>query len=471
MNASLTLPAIRVLLVDDDRFDRLACQRVLAQYPDCEFLVVEAETGQEGLHRASTANFDCILLDYRLPDLDGAEFLTRLTNGEGYVPIPVIMLTGTDSATVAVDTLKLGACDYVLKESETNALQWLPLAINRALREQQAIRDKIEAVERLREAEAKYRTLVEQIPAITYIASLTIPGKLLYISPQISRLGIPSENWLENSEGLLKRIHPDDRERMIEEFAKTHRHHTPLHSEYRLVSHDGRARWFLDKAQVVRDDYNMPLVLQGILVDITDDKETEQELYYYRRRLEELVTQRTEQLQRQSELLRLANANMDEELFERKRAEAALRVSGERFHRLLDLIEEGILEFDAEGRCLFINDAALSMLGYEREELLGQNIFANIYQYRFEGERNLVGRFGVRNRLVVSASNHNQPLPNDLPSNTPAFVEVLKKKEDRRFTTTLCRKDGNCFPAECIHYPVRSKGWFSGVVVIIRALN
>jgi len=204
MNAGLSKITIRLLLVDDDQVDRLACKRALAQYPDCDFVVFEAETGAQGLELARAEQLDCILLDYHLPDLNGVEFLAELAEETGELPMPVVMLTGSDNAMVAVDALKLGARDYVIKGSDRESLQWLPAVVLRALREQQTIQDKVQAVEQLREAEAKYRTLVEQIPAITYIASLESPGKLLYLSPQIQQLGFPPEDWLADPQGLLK---------------------------------------------------------------------------------------------------------------------------------------------------------------------------------------------------------------------------------------------------------------------------
>ncbi|MDO9236346.1 MAG: response regulator, partial [Aquabacterium sp.] len=338
MNAALYKATIRLLLVDDDQVDRLACKRALAQYPDCDFVVFEAETGAQGLELARAEQLDCILLDYHLPDLNGVEFLAELAEETGELPMPVVMLTGSDNAMVAVDALKLGARDYVIKGSDRESLQWLPAVVLRALREQQAIQDKGLAVEQLREAEAKYRTLVEQIPAITYIASLESPGKLLYLSPQIQQLGFPPEDWLADPQGLLKRVHTDDRQILIEAYALTYEHHAPLRCEYRLVKNDGQARWFLDEANVVRNEAGGTLFLQGVLVDITKDKETEQELFYYRRRLENLVAQRTEQLEKQNAILNSANANLDKALCERKQAEQALKDADQRKNEFLAML-------------------------------------------------------------------------------------------------------------------------------------
>lgn len=338
MNAVLNKTTIRLLLVDDDRIDRLACKRALTQHPDCDFVIFEAETGDQGLKLARAEQPDCILLDYHLPDLNGVEFLVELAEETGELPMPVVMLTGSDNAMVAVDALKLGARDYVVKGTDRESLQWLPAVVFRVLREQQAIQDKVQAVVQLRKAEAKYRTLVEQIPTITYIASLESPGKLLYLSPQIQQLGFPPEEWLADPQGLLKRVHTDDRQILIEAYALTYEHHAPLRCEYRLINSDGQARWFLDEANVVRNEDGESLFLQGVLVDITKDKETELELFYYRQRLEDLVAQRTGQLEKQNAILNSANANLDKALCERKQAEQALKDADQRKNEFLAML-------------------------------------------------------------------------------------------------------------------------------------
>ncbi|MGY6274236.1 PAS domain S-box protein [Methylomonas sp. MgM2] len=438
-------PVVHLLLVDDDQFDRLACRRALTQNKDCDFVFYEAETAKQGLEIARRENLDCVLLDYHLPDLSGLEFLAELAEESGELPMPVVMLTGSDNAMVAVDALKLGARDYVVKDSVGESLQWLPAVVLRALREQQAIHDKRQAVEKLREAEAKYRCLVEQIPAITYIASLDRPGQLLYVSPQIQQLGFPAEHWLSDPEGLMKHVYAEDRENVIEAYSLTYEKHIPLRCEYRLRMHDGRLRWFLDDANVVRDENLGALCLQGVLVDITSDKETAQELYYYRRRLEELVDQRTDQLMKQSVILASANARMDTELCERKRAEAALRKSETRFRLLLESAGEGIVGVDTGGRCTFVNRSALSMLGYESEELLNQDACATIH---------------LCDAKDASGLNRQCSIYVAFRSGTP-----------QRTTELFRRKDGEAVRVECSAHPMQLDGKVVGAVLVFRDLS
>ena len=123
--------------------------------------------------------------------------------------------------------------------------------------------------ERLREAEAKYRTLVEQIPLATYINSVGLPVQTTYMSPQIEAMfGFPVSDWL-SPDFLATRVHPDDRERVFAEVERTHRTGEDFRLEYRLIASDGRIVWVLDETTVVRDTDYRPMVLQGFLVDIT----------------------------------------------------------------------------------------------------------------------------------------------------------------------------------------------------------
>ncbi len=112
--------SIKVLIVDDGREDRKVYVRHLKKsfggFSPC---IIESETGQEGIQLCKEENPDCILLDYLLPDMDGLEFLAILKE-RGY-PGAVIMLTGQGSETVAVEAMKRGAKDYLVKENISSA--------------------------------------------------------------------------------------------------------------------------------------------------------------------------------------------------------------------------------------------------------------------------------------------------------------------------------------------------------------
>src|SRR5947208_4900444 len=126
----------------------------------------------------------------------------------------------------------------------------------------------------LRKAEARYRTLVEEIPAVTFLAALDEGLNELYVSPQIEQLlGFSQKEWLEDPVLWHRQLHPEDRERWHVEFAPTCATGVPFRSAYRFVAKDGRTVWVDGSAQIVRSADGEPLFLQGVAFDITAIKE------------------------------------------------------------------------------------------------------------------------------------------------------------------------------------------------------
>jgi C4-dicarboxylate-specific signal transduction histidine kinase len=144
-------PAARVLLVDDDEVDRLACRRALARHAPGRYELIEADSAATGLEAARTRAPALILLDYKLPDSSGLQFLEALGGGEDAVP--VVMLTGAENLSVAVEAMKRGAREYLVKDTEHLYLDLLPTVIAHMLREEQIRREKRQAEARLHEVE------------------------------------------------------------------------------------------------------------------------------------------------------------------------------------------------------------------------------------------------------------------------------------------------------------------------------
>lgn len=113
----MTDSTISVLIVEDSPDDTYTWRRYLEGQEALPCRVSEAAGGEDGLSRIHQAPPDCLLLDYRLPDLDGIEFLTRLRGHGGHLPCPVVMITGQGDERVATQALQLGAQDYVVKST------------------------------------------------------------------------------------------------------------------------------------------------------------------------------------------------------------------------------------------------------------------------------------------------------------------------------------------------------------------
>ena len=131
----------------------------------------------------------------------------------------------------------------------------------------------------LRAAEDRYRTLVESLPAITYIAELGANGPWHYVSPQIqSILGFSPEDWLKDPSNWMNHIHPEDREIAFaaeREFQKTKE---LFKAEYRMHASDGRVLWFRDEGVLLQAADDRALLMQGVLYDITEHKRLEEQL-------------------------------------------------------------------------------------------------------------------------------------------------------------------------------------------------
>lgn len=131
----------------------------------------------------------------------------------------------------------------------------------------------------LRRSEAEFRTLVEQVPAITYKAALDDVSTTLYVSPQVETLlGYNHSDYLADPDIWRKKLHPADRDRVMAEVLRCHANHEPFVCEYRMLAKDGREVWLQDNAWVVRDETGQPLSLQGVMLDVSEQKRTAQAL-------------------------------------------------------------------------------------------------------------------------------------------------------------------------------------------------
>jgi PAS domain S-box-containing protein len=178
----------------------------------------------------------------------------------------------------------------------------------------------------LRYNEAKYRTLVEQIPAITYSISLAAGVDFLYVSPQVETLlGFSPEAWRADAENWERQIHPEDRERLLAEITCSLETGEPFSTEYRLLAKSGRVVWFRDEARVVYDPEGQFLFLQGLALDIT----------------------------------------------ERKRAEDALRQTTQTLQTLIQASPLAIITLDLDFKVSLWNPGAERMFGWNESEVLG----------------------------------------------------------------------------------------------------
>ncbi|HTC40633.1 MAG TPA: PAS domain S-box protein, partial [Candidatus Acidoferrales bacterium] len=138
--------------------------------------------------------------------------------------------------------------------------------------------------------EAKYRALVEQIPAVVFMAYLDKGIGEAYVNPQIeAALGFSQSEWLEDPVRWFQQIHPDDKIRWSTEAAEMFLSGKPLRSSYRVMARDGRVLWFQCEAKMIRRDDGRPWFIHGVGVDVTELKRAEGALHQERNLLSAIL--------------------------------------------------------------------------------------------------------------------------------------------------------------------------------------
>ena len=265
------LEHLEILVIEDDELDYQLLERHLRNHITCRcYRVDNPRLLQEALR---TQAWDLVLSDYSLPALDIRETLRHVM--EELPDTPIILLSGTIGEEEAIDLLKAGVEDFVNKDKLTRLIP----AIERGLREAKVHKAHKQAEWGLRYSEERYRTLVEQLPDIIYTAALDEAFTTQYVSPQIEHiLGFSPEEVLAIPAFFTKRMHPEDRERVLGEVRQSLRQNTPFRSEYRIAAKDGHTVWLHDEAHIIQPGAGRPQILLGVMRDITQHKHAEQEL-------------------------------------------------------------------------------------------------------------------------------------------------------------------------------------------------
>lgn len=125
-------------------------------------------------------------------------------------------------------------------------------------------------------SEDPFRTLVERLPAVTYVVELGRVNRTTYISPQIQPLlGFSQEEWIAKPGRWIQQLHPDDRDRVVRETQEKNKTGESFFLEYRCVRRDGRTIWVRNEAAYLHDHRGRPSVIHGVMLDITKRKEVE----------------------------------------------------------------------------------------------------------------------------------------------------------------------------------------------------
>jgi PAS domain S-box-containing protein len=273
-------------------------------------------------------------------------------------------------------------------DDDVHFLQAMAHSIGAALRHRRAQRE-------VAEAEKRFRTLVEQIPAVIYVEDPDDLSTARYVSPYYETMfGYTPEERLADQGMWLKLLHPEDRGRVVQASRRTNETGEPFRAEYRMIARDGRVVWVRDEAMLLRDDAGNSIGWQGVLFDIT----------------------------------------------ERKRAEEALHRVMLQNRLILDSAGEGIFGLDLDGRITFINPAAVDMLGWTAEDLVG-----------------------MRGHDVI---HHSRPDGSPYPLEECPIYQAFRQGITRRLDDEVFwRRDGSALPIEYASTPIHDEGQVAGAVV------
>jgi len=265
---------LRILHLEDNPNDvELVRGTIIAQGVDVEITVTD--TRSNFIDALEKGNYDLILADYTLPSFDGLSALSLVR--EKFTLLPFIFVTGTMGEEKAVETLKKGATDYVLKHNLTRLVP----SIMRALREAQEHIDRKKAQEAFKDGEKKYRTIVENINDALYIHDFM--GNIIDVNENACKmLGYKREELIGAN---LSMIDSEENTRQLPERMK------------QLLDKDS----ILFKGQHVRKDSSMiPVevsakvvtregngIIQGFVRDITERKQAEEEIQQRIKELED----------------------------------------------------------------------------------------------------------------------------------------------------------------------------------------
>jgi PAS domain S-box-containing protein len=266
-----------VLLVEDNPEDRVLIKAFLSRIPDCQYHVTEAKTGDEMLRLCDAQRYDCLLLDYMLPDTDGLELIAQLRALRCSARLPIIIMTGQGSESIAVRAIKSGAQDYLTKAEYTS--EKLHIAITNAI-------GSVRLQTTLKETEERYRALVDATSQIVW--TMSPEGKATFATNGWEALtGQPDASML--NDGWIEAVHPDDQARVMQKLQETIASRQAGTNEFRVRARDGSYRDVEVRAVPIFNEDGLLREWAGITMDVTARKDAERALQRSNARYQALI--------------------------------------------------------------------------------------------------------------------------------------------------------------------------------------
>ncbi|MBW4577870.1 MAG: PAS domain-containing protein [Aphanothece sp. CMT-3BRIN-NPC111] len=261
---------LKILVVEDDEVDRMAVRRALKS-AGVQMQLSEVEDCARAIAALGEQSFDCVFIDYRLPDGDALALVNNVRRA-GF-KVPLVVLTGQGDEQIAVELMKAGAADYISKGKLSP--ESLSRSLRNAVRVYRAEMQAYLVTERLRESEERYRLVVEG--SNDGIWDWDISANQLYWNERLFEItGLSPGKFTPSYEDFLQLLHPEDRQGVVDAVTNHLKHQIPYNEEFRLLHTSGEYRYCLARGKAQLDINGKPLRMSGIISDITERKRTEE---------------------------------------------------------------------------------------------------------------------------------------------------------------------------------------------------
>ncbi|MDZ4121755.1 MAG: PAS domain-containing protein, partial [Candidatus Cloacimonadaceae bacterium] len=254
-------PKLKILFIEDREDDMLLVLRALARggYTVQQHRVQD-EAGERKM--LIEQNWDMVIADYSMPGFSGAEALRIFK--EYKLEIPFILVSGSVGEDIAVQMMKDGANDYVMKDK----LARIVPAIDRELLEFEGRRKKKQMEDELYRA----RLIIDSTDVILWQWKPVAGSPVLYVSQNVKQFGYTPEEFISGHIPFLEFLHPDDREAVKHNSRENIQAKHDLYKQhYRVICKNGTIRWLDDYTTIVRDENQNATLIQGITYDVTDN--------------------------------------------------------------------------------------------------------------------------------------------------------------------------------------------------------
>ncbi|MFL5344836.1 MAG: ATP-binding protein [Hyalangium sp.] len=259
-----------ILLLEDNELDaRLV--RLQLEESGLIFHLERVGSREDFLQALARGSYDLILSDYTIPGFDG---LSALNASRRLLPdTPVLFISGALGEERAIELLKQGATDYILKDR----LERLGPSVRRALREVETELRRRETEEALRRSEERYQLVMRATSDVVWDLDLET-GRIQWSDAVEQVFGCPRAELNGDPERWRRRIHPEDRPRVLEGLQRALESRTERwQDEYRFQRGDGAYAFVVDRGYMVRDAEGRAVRMAGALQDITEQKRSEEE--------------------------------------------------------------------------------------------------------------------------------------------------------------------------------------------------